>query len=212
MRFLFEQEVDGEIREIALEKDHTTFGRASDVDLQLDDQGLSRLNSTVRIEGGSVLIFDNGSTNGTFVNGRPAEYDGTILEDGDTVKMGSSTVLVFKKVADEKPLEADGVEAAAAPTAEAAPAAPPAAAPPAAAAPAPSPLNFLPLAIIVGAIFVIGISAAVIAMTAFSGNSEVASTNPYTGGPTSNGDGDPGGSSSTTTSDAPTNSGTTTPG
>ena len=191
MKFLFVQEVDGETREIVLEKEHTTIGRATDVDLQLDDQGLSRLNSTIYLEADTVRIVDNGSTNGTLVNDEPASADGTILDDGDVVKMGSSTVLKFKKAAEEAPANADVQPDASA--AAFAPAAAPVAAPPP--APAPTPLNYLPLAIIVGAIFVIGISAAVIAMTAFSGKGEVASTNPYTGDdPTSAGDrdGDPG--------------------
>lgn len=196
MKFLFVQEVDGETREIVLEKEHTTIGRATDVDLQLDDQGLSRLNSTIYLEADTVRIVDNGSTNGTLVNDEPASADGTILDDGDVVKMGSSTVLKFKKAAEEAPANADVQPDASA--AAFAPAAAPVAAPPP--APAPTPLNYLPLAIIVGAIFVIGISAAVIAMTAFSGKGEVASTNPYTGDdPTSasDRDGDP---SSTPTS------------
>jgi len=177
MKFLFVQEVDGEPHEIVFEKEHTTLGRATDNDIQLDDQGLSRLNSTVYIEGEEVRIVDNDSTNGTLVNDEPAAREGTILEDGDTVKMGSSTVLTFKRIADEKPAEPEAEQTAAA-VAASAPAAAPAAAPPP--APAPSPLNLLPLAIIVGAIFVIGISAAVIVMTAFNGKSETAS-NPYTG-------------------------------
>ncbi|MBX7061071.1 MAG: transglycosylase SLT domain-containing protein [Pyrinomonadaceae bacterium] len=191
MKFLFVQEVDGEIREIVLEKEHTTIGRATDVDLQLDDQGLSRLNSTIYLDADTVRIVDNGSTNGTLVNDEPASADGTILDDGDVVKMGSSTVLKFKKVADEAPANADDHVQPDVSAAAFAPATAPVAVPP----PAPTPLNYLPLAIIVGAIFVIGISAAVIAMTAFSGKGEVATTNPYTGDdPTSSSDrdGDPG--------------------
>ena len=199
MKFLFVQEVDGEIREIVLEKEHTTIGRATDVDLQLDDQGLSRLNSTIYLDADTVRIVDNGSTNGTLVNDEPASADGTILDDGAVVKMGSSTVLKFKKVAEEAPANADDHVQTDGSAAAFAPAPAPVAVPP----PAPTPLNYLPLAIIVGAIFVIGISAAVIAMTAFSGKGEVATTNPYTGDdPTSSSDrdGDPG---STPTSSPP---------
>lgn len=208
MKFLFVQEVDGEPHEIVFEKERTTFGRATDVDIQLDDQGLSRLNSTVHIDGATVRIVDNDSTNGTLVNDEPATRDGTILEDGDTVKMGSSTVLTFKKIADEAPQNVEGEQVAAASAS-----AVPAAAPPSS-APAPSPLNLLPLAIIVGAIFVIGISAAVIAMTALSGKTETASANPYTGDdPTSTSsrsdDANSGPTSSTTTSS--TTSTTSTP-
>lgn len=202
MKFLFEQEVDGETREIALDREHTTLGRATDVDLQLDDQGLSRLNSTIYIEDGVVRIVDNASTNGTHVNDEPAAQDGTVLEDGDTVKVGSSTVLKFKKIADDEAADAEPEpEQAAAASASPAVQAPPP-------APAPSPLNLLPLAIIVGAIFVIGISAAVIAMTAFSGKTEVATTNPYTGDdlPTTTEHND--GPGSTTLSSTPTTSST----
>ena len=211
MKFLFVQEVDGEPHEIVFDKEHTTFGRATDVDIQLDDQGLSRLNSTVYIDGATVRIVDNDSTNGTLVNDDPAPRDGTILEDGDTVKMGSSTVLTFKKIADEAPQNAENEQAAAASASASASAVPAAAPPP---APAPSPLNLLPLAIIVGAIFVIGISAAVIAMTALSGKTETASANPYTGDDptsTSSRSDDTNSSSTSSTTSSTTSTTTSTP-
>lgn len=209
MKFLFVQEVDGKPHEIVFEKEHTTLGRATDVDVQLDDQGLSRLNSTVYIEGEEVRIVDNDSTNGTLVNDEPAAREGTVLEDGDKIKVGSSTVLTFKKIADEPAEDAAGEQAAAAAAASVGSAPVPAAAPPP--APAPKPLNLLPLAIIVGAIFVIGISAAVIAMTALTGKNETASTNPYTGDdPTSTSSRNDEVNSSTTTSTTPGSSSTTT--
>ncbi len=209
MKFLFVQEVDGEPHEIVFEKEHTTIGRATDNDIQLDDQGLSRLNSTVYIDGETVRIVDNDSTNGTLVNDEPAAKDGTILEDGDTIKVGSSTVLTFKKVPEPAAEEASGDQTAAAAVGSAsAPAPVPAAVQPP--APAPKPLNLLPLAIIVGAIFVIGISAAVIAMTALTGKNGTASTNPYTGEDPTLTSGRSDDANSTTTSSTPTNLGSTT--
>ncbi|MEZ5422061.1 MAG: transglycosylase SLT domain-containing protein [Pyrinomonadaceae bacterium] len=205
MKFLFVQEVDGEPHEIVFEKEHTTIGRATDNDIQLDDQGLSRLNSTVYIDGETVRIVDNDSTNGTLVNDEPAARDGTILEDGDTIKVGSSTVLTFKKVREPAAEEASNDQSAAAAAAVGS-----APAPVPAAAPAPKPLNLLPLAIIVGAIFVIGISAAVIAMTALTGKNGTASTNPYTGDDATLTSGRSDDANSTTTSSTPTNLGSTT--
>lgn len=83
-------------QETVLEGSRFSFGRGSDADFRFDDDGLSRLNSTIYREGSRVWIVDEGSTNGTFVNGEGVSGSGTPLEDGDTIKIGNYTSLRIK--------------------------------------------------------------------------------------------------------------------
>lgn len=53
-----------------------------------DDTALSRQHATFEIAGGAVTLVDNGSSNGTWVNGR--KIDKADLRAGDEVTMGSS--------------------------------------------------------------------------------------------------------------------------
>ncbi len=77
-------------REITIDRDRTTFGRG-DADCRLDDEGLSRIHSTVYRDGDNVWIVDENSTNGSFVNGQKVTGSGTILKDGDQIKIGNHT-------------------------------------------------------------------------------------------------------------------------
>ena len=83
-------------QELMLEGSRFSFGRGSDADFRFPDDGLSRLNSTIYREGSSVWIVDENSTNGTFVNGERVGSGGTILEEGDTIKIGNYTELRVK--------------------------------------------------------------------------------------------------------------------
>ena len=64
-------------REIAIERERTTFGRG-DADCRLDDDGLSRIHATVYRDGDNVWVVDENSTNGSFVNGQKVGGSGTI--------------------------------------------------------------------------------------------------------------------------------------
>lgn len=87
---------DEGFREVAIENGSLTFGRSSDADLQIADEGLSRVNSTIYREGNRVWIIDENSTNGTFVNGERANPNGTILKNGDVVNAGNFTKIKLK--------------------------------------------------------------------------------------------------------------------
>src|SRR5436309_2894168 len=78
-------------QDASIENERTTFGRGSEVDHRIDDDGLSRLHATVYREGDRVWIVDENSTNGTFVNGEPTRPSGTPLNDGDVVRIGNHT-------------------------------------------------------------------------------------------------------------------------
>jgi hypothetical protein len=57
------------------------------------DEGLSRRHATVRRQGGRVWLVDEGSTNGTLVNGVRVAAGGITLSDGDEISIGHSTII-----------------------------------------------------------------------------------------------------------------------
>jgi hypothetical protein len=70
----------------------TVLGRGSDVDLRIDDPGVSRQHAEIRT-GDVPVILDLGSTNGTIVDGRTVRE--AELHDGARIVLGSTT-LVFR--------------------------------------------------------------------------------------------------------------------
>lgn len=84
---------DGE-RTVPLDARVTVVGRGSEADVRLSDTGVSRLHAEVRVEPGSYVVVDRGSTNGTRVNGRPVST--APLTDGDVIELGASR-LVFRE-------------------------------------------------------------------------------------------------------------------
>jgi hypothetical protein len=79
-------ELDG--RPIPLTRAVTVVGRSGDVDIPLDDAGVSRRHAEIHVVDGRARVVDLGSTNGTFVDGeRVATAD---LHDGSTITVGRS--------------------------------------------------------------------------------------------------------------------------
>lgn len=72
-------------------KDELSIGRTTRADLVLDDVGLSSINTTIFRDGDEVLIVDENSTNGTFINGERVGNSPKILFDGDVITCGSDT-------------------------------------------------------------------------------------------------------------------------
>jgi len=68
-----------------------SIGRTPDAQLVLEDEGLSRVNTTIFREGDDVLVVDEGSTNGTFLNSERVEGPPRLLRNGDRLKLGSRT-------------------------------------------------------------------------------------------------------------------------
>src|SRR5215213_10812047 len=87
---------EGSLAELALDEGKVSFGRGSEADYRFDDDGLSRLHATVYREGDNVWITDENSTNGSFVNGEKVKSNGTILYNGDKIKIGHYTTLTVK--------------------------------------------------------------------------------------------------------------------
>jgi two-component system, cell cycle response regulator len=80
---------------LRLDTDGLTLGRSADCEFQFHDGTVSRRHAVVRLDpGGDVQFSDQGSTNGSFVNGRriPARRP-LRLEDGDRIQLGTSVIL-----------------------------------------------------------------------------------------------------------------------
>src|SRR5690349_12029146 len=69
------------------EKGEVVIGRASDADIRLNDDDISRRHARLTVaKNGDVTITDLGSTNGTYVNA--AKILEQALHDGDKIQLG----------------------------------------------------------------------------------------------------------------------------
>ena len=71
--------------------DELSIGRTNLASVALDDAGLSRVNTTFFVDDGELLVADENSTNGTFLNGERIEGRPRVLRDGDQLKVGTHT-------------------------------------------------------------------------------------------------------------------------
>lgn len=71
--------------------DELTIGRTDQSQIVLQDQGLSRRNTTIFLDEGLVFVADEGSLNGTFLNGVKISGPPQELRDGDVLTIGSET-------------------------------------------------------------------------------------------------------------------------
>ena len=72
---------------ILLQTQHTTIGRAAECDVALDDPRISRQHATITGDDQHYHVYDAGSLNGTFVNGRRVRADtATRLHPGDELR------------------------------------------------------------------------------------------------------------------------------
>jgi hypothetical protein len=68
-----------------------TLGRSRQCDVMLDDPNVSRRHAEVRPRGGSWVLTDLGSTNGSRLNG--SRIDGSeVLKPGDEIELGTSRI------------------------------------------------------------------------------------------------------------------------
>jgi sigma-B regulation protein RsbU (phosphoserine phosphatase) len=82
---------DYEPSTVKLDKMKLTIGRSSRNDICIGDPFASRLHAELRREGDHVLLVDNGSANGTYLNGQ--RVTGTvILEVGDLIRIGETEI------------------------------------------------------------------------------------------------------------------------
>lgn len=81
-------EVDGRTHRI--DRPVTVIGRAMDVDVVLDDPGVSRRHAEVHVVDGQARVIDLGSTNGTFVDGE--RVHAVSLAEGSTITVGRTRI------------------------------------------------------------------------------------------------------------------------
>jgi hypothetical protein len=86
----------GKVYEIR--KDQLTIGRSRESDIFLEDLAVSRFHASIlNLGNGIYALKDEGSANGTKVNGQPVnKYQTYPLQEGDHIQLGQ-TVLVFSK-------------------------------------------------------------------------------------------------------------------
>lgn len=78
-------------KKYSLVQSSTMIGRSSKVDIQIDEDSISRNHAIIEKREGEFIIRDLESTNGTYVNDRPIRSHS--LRDGDQIKIGST---IFK--------------------------------------------------------------------------------------------------------------------
>ncbi|MBK9714886.1 MAG: FHA domain-containing protein [Kouleothrix sp.] len=82
---------DGEEVRIILRQDVTTLGRSDSCAVVIALPVISRLHARIELQHDRYLLFDAGSANGTFVNGKRIDQ-GAQLSTGDEIWLGSSDV------------------------------------------------------------------------------------------------------------------------
>jgi len=75
--------------------DFVTIGRSEASRLQVVEDGVSRKHCIIENKGNRVVLRDEGSSNGTFVNGE--RTDATLLDTGDEIQMGRAIIKVRLK-------------------------------------------------------------------------------------------------------------------
>jgi pSer/pThr/pTyr-binding forkhead associated (FHA) protein len=76
-----------------LDNERTTTGRRPDSDVFLDDVTVSRNHARIERRGDSFFVQDDGSLNGTYVNGERVEE--TKLASGDEIQIGMFKLVFF---------------------------------------------------------------------------------------------------------------------
>ncbi len=77
-------------QDIPLTSPTTVLGRGGDVDIRLEDPGVSRRHAQITTADGRSTITDLGSTNGTLVDGQ--KVSSAALDDGAVIRLGSTEI------------------------------------------------------------------------------------------------------------------------
>lgn len=87
--------------EFALVRECVTLGRGPNVDLAFDDSSMSRQHAALEFVDQQFRVRDLGSTNGTFLNGKPVQVGE--LQHGDRLEIGSQELQLIIEDAEETP-------------------------------------------------------------------------------------------------------------
>jgi pSer/pThr/pTyr-binding forkhead associated (FHA) protein len=88
---------DKVIEKVVTEKKRISIGRTKDNDIVLENRGVSRKHAQIEFNGENVVIIDNESLNGVFVNNRKISEE--MLRDQDIITIGKYS-LEFNQDAD----------------------------------------------------------------------------------------------------------------
>lgn len=99
-------------KEVALSGDRMTLGRGRAASIVIKDKGLSRVHASINRSDDTVWVLDEGSTNGTYVNGEAVSPRGTPLHDGDEITLGTDTLVtvIFGSLGDSEEFEEAAIE------------------------------------------------------------------------------------------------------
>lgn len=78
---------------LKLKSGGSVIGRSPEADVVIDDPYASEFHARVGPQDGKVVVYDLGSTNGTYVNGRRVAAPTTVVK-GDTVQIGKTIIEV----------------------------------------------------------------------------------------------------------------------
>ncbi len=87
--------------EFSLERECVILGRGPNVDLAFDDSSMSRQHAALEFVDQQFRVRDLGSTNGTFLNGKPVQVGE--LQHGDRLEIGSLELQLIIEDAEETP-------------------------------------------------------------------------------------------------------------
>jgi pSer/pThr/pTyr-binding forkhead associated (FHA) protein len=79
-------EINGRV--VRLRAGVNRIGRSITADIELEDITVSRRHALIVREGSETLLLDDGSRNGTWLNG--ARVSRAVLHDGDTIVLGTA--------------------------------------------------------------------------------------------------------------------------
>src|ERR1700719_5248709 len=80
------------LKEVPLETQPVTIGRAPDNDIHIDNLAVSNYHARVYVEAGSLVVEDLNSLNGSFLNDIRVER--AMLKDGDAILIGKHEIFV----------------------------------------------------------------------------------------------------------------------
>lgn len=91
----------GQSREVPLTKDTISIGRTPENDIELKDSLISRKHTSIVKKGDKYVVYDLGSSNGTFVNRERIEMKP--LDPGDVIRVGDSEIHYVEDVPSARP-------------------------------------------------------------------------------------------------------------
>jgi pSer/pThr/pTyr-binding forkhead associated (FHA) protein len=68
----------------------TRLGRSMSAEVEIDDRSVSRRHALIVLRDGQAVLLDDGSLNGTYLNGERVDH--AVLADGDEIALGEARV------------------------------------------------------------------------------------------------------------------------